>query len=186
MQDIGVGTVFLVGHDRASARSHDRQGPRRDLDSPRIPVREPMHHRHLRLTWREGDPHLLAQAVGSLLRSEGQGRPVPFVSDRDVVRGIGSGHDLRSVPEAVAAITVPLVAPDLAQRLIEGLEQVVTADEAQPDDPRPHVRGRDQLHPLVTEPDAIRPAAKLDGFHPGRHRSKTIATLPLAPPSIIA
>ena len=91
------------------------------------------------------------------------------------------------MPQAVAAVAAPLITAGQAERLVEGLEQVRAADEAESDDPRSDVRRRDQLDPLVGEPDAVGPAAEVDDLDDAYLPcSGTMATLPLAPPSIVA
>src|SRR5450759_5934331 len=101
--------------------------------------------------------HLLLEAVLALEPTERERLAIPLVLYRPVVRRVRPRACLRGVPQAMPAVAPPLGATAQAERRVERLEQVPSADEREPDDSGTHVRGCTQLDLVVRQAEAVRP-----------------------------
>ena len=164
-EHIRVRDVDLLRVDGRSALRHDRQRPGREFDGPGVAVDEAVRNLDAVGSRRQADPRLLVEAVTRLGVAQDHGCAVDLVIYGDVVRGVRARHDFGRVPEAMAAVVVPLGIAGLAESGLVVVKEILAADIAEPDNARPDIGGHDQLHLSIGEPDAVRPAAEFNGFN---------------------
>ena len=147
---------------------HDGQRPRSGFNRPQVSVGEPMQNRHMiQLSIERNFDFLLQAGAGFHGLDEFECRAIPLMFDGRIVRRIGARHNLRAVPEAMAAVGNPFVSSRFSHLVGKFLKKIFAVSETQANDSRANIGRRHQINFAIAQFNTIRPAAVINFSHSG-------------------